>query len=145
MEAMAIRVAAGDTVEGSSMIPLIRSRDLVRVAPVDPTSLEIGDIVLARVSGTVYLHLVSAVDAGRERVQISNNRCRANGWTTYVRVFGICTSVEGRERPRVQRKLRSAGKPVGRLIAATHSDVTARLLPVAGLPATGRLVAAERV
>ena len=108
LEAMAIRVAAGDTVEGSSMIPLIRSRDLVRVAPVDPTSLEIGDIVLARVSGTVYLHLVSAVDAGRERVQISNNRCRANGWTTYVRVFGICTSVEGRERPRVQRKLRAA-------------------------------------
>jgi len=110
---MAVRVAVGDTVEfrptGSSMSPLIRSRDLVRVAPVDPTALEIEDIVLARVSGTVYLHLVSALDAGRERVPVSNNGGRVNGWTTYVRVFGICTSVAGRARPRIHRKLRSAG------------------------------------
>ncbi len=115
LEAMAARVAAGETVEfrptGSSMVPLIHSRDLVRVAPVEPTALEVGDIVLARVSGTVYLHLVSAIDAGKERVQIGNNRGRINGWTTYPRIFGICTSVEGRARPRIRAKMRPAPPP----------------------------------
>ena len=49
-------MAAGATVDfrptGSSMVPLIRSRQLVTVTPVDPTTLEVGDIVLARVAGT---------------------------------------------------------------------------------------------
>src|SRR5215471_2195284 len=82
LDAVAIRVAAGSTVEfrpsGSSMVPLIRSRQLVTVAPVDPATVEVGDIVLARVAGTVYLHLVTAVDAAAGRVQISNNRGRVN-------------------------------------------------------------------
>lgn len=68
LDAIAARVAAGHTVEfrpsGSSMVPLIRNRQLVTVAPVDPARVEVGDIVLARVAGTTYLHLVSAIDAG---------------------------------------------------------------------------------
>src|SRR3954468_20691620 len=96
LDAVAARGAAGRTIEfrpsGSSMIPLIRSRQLVTVAPVDPTTVEIGDIVLARVTGTVYLHLVSAVDAGAGRVQISNNRGRVNGWTRHDRIYGICVA-----------------------------------------------------
>jgi hypothetical protein len=103
MDAIAARVAAGATVEfrptGSSMVPLIRSRDLVKVAPVDPSKLEVGDIVLAKVAGTVYLHLVSALDRARGRVQISNNRGRVNGWTSHDRVYGICVAVEDRPRP----------------------------------------------
>jgi len=43
------------------MVPLIRSRQLVTAAPVDPARVEVGDIVLAKVAGTIYLHLVSAV------------------------------------------------------------------------------------
>ena len=86
------------------MVPLIRSRQLVTVAPVDPGAVEVGDIVLARVAGTVYLHLVSAVDAGR--VQISNNRGRVNGWTNHARVYGICVAVEGVPRPRTAGKTR---------------------------------------
>ena len=66
LDAVAGRVAGGATVEfrpsGSSMVPLIRSRQQVVVAPVDRSKLAVGDIVLARVTGTVYLHLVSAVD-----------------------------------------------------------------------------------
>lgn len=89
------------------MVPLIRSRQLVTVSPVEPAKLEVGDIVLCRVSGTTYLHLVSAVDAANGRVQISNNRGRVNGWTTYARVFGICTAVEGVARPRIDGKLRA--------------------------------------
>ncbi|MFJ3793262.1 S26 family signal peptidase [Kitasatospora sp. NPDC090091] len=99
LDAVATRVAGGATVEfrpsGSSMVPLIRSRQLVVVAPVDPSKLEPGDIVLARVAGTVYLHLVSALDPAKKRVQISNNRGRINGWTSHDRVFGICLAVDG--------------------------------------------------
>ncbi|WP_203915512.1 hypothetical protein [Rhizocola hellebori] len=110
LDGVAARVAGGKTVEfrpsGSSMVPLIRSRQQVSVAPVDPAKVEVGDIVLARVAGTVYLHLVSSVDPRSGRVQISNNRGRVNGWTTYARVFGICVAVEGNPRPRLDGKVR---------------------------------------
>lgn len=112
MEMVASRVAAGSTVEfrpsGSSMVPLVRSLQLVTVAPVDPVRVEVGDIVLVRVAGTTYLHLVSAVDAARGRVRISNNRGRVNGWTTYARVFGLCVAVDGVARPRIAGKLARA-------------------------------------
>jgi len=110
LDAMAGRVAAGSTVEfrptGSSMVPLVRSRQLVVVAPADPARVEVGDIVLARVAGAVYLHLVSAVDAANGRVQISNNRGRVNGWTNHARVYGICVAVDGVPRPRTAGKTR---------------------------------------
>jgi hypothetical protein len=109
LDAVAAKVAAGATVEfrptGSSMVPLVRSRQLVTVAPVDPRKVETGDIVLARVAGTVYLHLVSATDPAKGRVQISNNRGRVNGWTTHARVYGICVAVDGVPRPHVKGKL----------------------------------------
>lgn len=111
LDAMAVRVASGAVVEfrpaGSSMTPLIRSRQVVRVAPVNTAMLEVGDIVLARVAGTVYLHLVSAIDPGNGRVQISNNRGRINGWTSPAKVFGICTGIDGIPRPRLDGKLRA--------------------------------------
>ncbi|SOD81747.1 hypothetical protein SAMN06272781_7548 [Streptomyces sp. 1222.2] len=110
---VAERVVAGATVtfrpSGSSMVPLIRSRQLVAVAPVDPAKVEAGDIVLARVAGTVYLHLVSSVDHARNRVQISNNRGHVNGWTGHGRVFGICVAVDGTARPRTAGKTRPGG------------------------------------
>lgn len=112
LDTIAGRVAAGATVEfrptGSSMVPLVRSRQLVTVSPVDPAKVEVGDIVLARVAGTVYLHLVSAIDAAGGRVQISNNRGRVNGWTNHARVYGICTVVDGARRPRTAGKIRRA-------------------------------------
>lgn len=108
MKVIAERVAAGDTVSfrptGSSMVPLIRSRQLVTVAPCDPAKVEVGDIVLAKVAGSVYLHLVSAVDHARGRVRISNNRGRINGWTNYARVYGICTAVDGNLRSGTEDK-----------------------------------------
>ena len=110
LDLIAGRVAGGATVDfrptGGSMVPLIRSRQLVTVAPVDPARVEVGDIVLARVAGTTYLHLVSAVDGSRGRVQISNNRGRINGWTSHQRIYGICTAVDGVARPRLVGKVR---------------------------------------
>ncbi|MES9510441.1 S24/S26 family peptidase [Streptomyces sp. NPDC000609] len=93
---------------GSSMVPLIRSRQQVVVAPVDPSKPEIGDIVLARAAGTVHLHSVSSLDPARKRVQISNNRGRVNGWTSHDRVFGICVAVDGVTRPKVADKTLAA-------------------------------------
>lgn len=115
LDVQADRVRAGATVEfrptGTSMVPLVHSRQRVRVAPADPARLEPGDIVLARVSGTVYLHLVTAVDSPRRRVQISNNRGRVNGWTGHDRVFGICLSVDDVPRPGAAAKVRATGSP----------------------------------
>jgi hypothetical protein len=110
LDMVAARVAGGATVRfrpsGSSMVPLVRSRELVTVSPVDPAKVEVGDIVLAKVAGTVYLHLVSAVDPAGARVQISNNRGRINGWTGHAKVYGICVAVEGARRPRLDGKIR---------------------------------------
>jgi phage repressor protein C with HTH and peptisase S24 domain len=71
---------------GNSMTPLVRDREIVTVRPllVPP---ERGDIVLARVNGRWYLHLVSAVRKGQ--VQISNNQGHVNGWTATKNVVGI--------------------------------------------------------
>lgn len=117
-DAVAGRVAGGATVtfrpSGSSMVPLIRSRQQVVVAPVDPAKVEVGDIVLARVAGTVYLHVVSALDPARKRMQISNNRGRVNGWTSHDRVFGICVTVDGVARSGV----------VGKTLAADSSHLS---------------------
>jgi hypothetical protein len=103
LDATAASVAAGATISfrptGSSMMPLIRSRQLVAVAPVEATSIEVGDLVLARVASTVYPHLVSAVETGSGRVQIGNNRGRFNGWTNHARIFGSCTAVNATQRP----------------------------------------------
>ena len=109
LDTFASMVAAGNEVQlrptGSSMVPLIRSKQLVTVGPVDPSKLEVGDIVLARVAGTTYLHLVSAVDRANARVQISNNRGRVNGWTGHSRVFGICIAVDGVARTSAAGKI----------------------------------------
>ena len=103
-----VRLQAGETVQfrprGHSMRGKVESGQKVTVVPAE--QVEVGDIVLARVAGTVYLHWVSAVDASVGRVQISNNRGRVNGWTTHDQVYGICLDVEGRPRPGAAAKVR---------------------------------------
>jgi SOS-response transcriptional repressor LexA len=64
--------------------------DLVTVQPVTPESLEVGDVVLCKVHGTYYLHLITAKDG--QRFQISNNKGHVNGWTKTI--FGKVTKVE---------------------------------------------------
>lgn len=73
---------------GNSMAPLVNDGDLVTVAPSD--AIKVGDIVLCKVNGSVFLHLVSAIQGGR--FQISNNRGHVNGWTKTI--FGVVTKVE---------------------------------------------------
>lgn len=81
---------------GNSMTPKIRSGARCTIAPVDPSTLRRGEIVLVKVKGSVYLHLISAVD--KERVQISNNHGHANGWTAKANVYGKLVAVDNSER-----------------------------------------------
>jgi len=113
LKQVAERVAEGETVTfrptGNSMVPLINSRDEVVVAPVDPSLVEVGDIVLTKVAGNVYIHLVKAIDTAKRRVQIGNNRGGINGWTGFDRVYGIAVSVAGVERPGARAKVSRPG------------------------------------
>ena len=99
LSALWARVKAGESVEfrprGDSMTPIIRSGQLVRVDPFDPEGVGLGDVVLVRVAGSTYLHLVKAVDKPRRRVQIANNHGRINGWAGFEKIAGRCTHVDG--------------------------------------------------
>jgi hypothetical protein len=74
------------------MSPRIESGQLCTVAPVDPAGLRTGDIVLCKVRGAEYLHLVKAIQGGR--YQIGNNRGFINGWIGASGIFGRLTKVE---------------------------------------------------
>jgi len=69
--------------KGNSMNPLIMSKQAVLVEPVKLKDCEIDDIVLCKVKGNVYLHLIRAKDKKRG-VQICNKKGRINGWTKNV-------------------------------------------------------------
>lgn len=90
------RLQRGETVSfrprGNSMKGKIDSGQLCTVAPVDPAALAAGDIVLCRVRGADYLHLIKAIQG--DRIQIGNNRGRINGWIGAGGIFGKCTKVE---------------------------------------------------
>ena len=77
---------------GNSMAGKIESGQLCTVEPVsDPATLKKGDIVLCKVHGAQYLHLVKAISG--DRVQIGNNRGKINGWTPFAQVFGKLVKV----------------------------------------------------
>jgi hypothetical protein len=86
----------GDTVSfrprGHSMTPKIESGQLCTVAPAHPATLVVGDIVLCKVKGSEYLHLVKAIQAGR--FQIGNNRGFINGWIGASSIYGRLLRVE---------------------------------------------------
>lgn len=86
----------GETVRfrprGSSMRGRVESGQLCTVEPADPASLAAGDVVLCRVNGREYLHLIKAVQGGR--FQIGNNRGGVNGWVSAAAIFGKCVRTE---------------------------------------------------
>ena len=90
------KLRAGETVafrpRGNSMSGKIESGQLCTVAPADRTALRVGDIVLCKVNGQEYLHLIKAIQG--PRFQIGNNRGRINGWVTASGIFGKCVAVE---------------------------------------------------
>ena len=75
---------------GHSMAGKVEDGDTVTLAPLEERSLVPGDVVLVRVRGRVYLHLVKAVQG--DRVLIGNNRGGTNGWVNRAAVYGFATA-----------------------------------------------------
>ena len=69
---------------GQSMTGRIESGQLCTVAPVDPAVLDVGDIVLCKVAGNEYLHIVKSIKNGR--YQIGNNRGFINSRPDWLRL-----------------------------------------------------------
>lgn len=90
------KLRAGETVSfrprGNSMSGKIESGQLCTVSPVDHGTLKIGDIVLCKVNGREYLHLIKTIQG--LRFQIGNNRGRINGWVSAKSIYGVLVSVE---------------------------------------------------
>ena len=90
------KLQAGEAVSfrprGSSMKGKIESGQLCTVVPVDHSTLSVGDIVLCKVRGNEYLHLIKAISG--PRFQIGNNRGLVNGWMGANRICGKCAGIE---------------------------------------------------
>lgn len=76
---------------GNSMVGKINSGDLCTLEPIN-SDIEVGDIVLCKVNGNQYLHLVS--DTRGNMYQISNNKGHINGWVSRSCIYGKCVKVE---------------------------------------------------
>lgn len=90
------QLSQGHTVEfrphGNSMTGKVNSGDLCTVEPVtESVELQSGNIVLCKVRGSEYLHLISAVRG--DQYQISNNHGRVNGWVTRKQIYGKLINV----------------------------------------------------
>lgn len=90
------QLLAGETVKfrpvGNSMTPRVKSGQLCTVEPVDFDAIADGDIVLCKVKGNDYLHLVKGKRDGR--LQIGNMHGHVNGWAGPKQVFGKLTKIE---------------------------------------------------
>ena len=89
------KLQAGETVQfrprGNSMRGKVESRQLCTVEPVNG-ELRVGDVVLCKVGGKQYLHLIKAIQG--DRYQIGNNRGHINGWVSRNSIFGRLVRVE---------------------------------------------------
>jgi len=70
----------------------INSGDCVVVEPVGERELRKNDIVLCKVKGRTFLHLIKAL--GKNGYLIGNNCGRVNGWTSRNNIYGICTEIK---------------------------------------------------
>jgi hypothetical protein len=90
------KLKKGETVQfrprGNSMKGKIDSGQLCTVAPIKAEEVEVGDVVLCKVNGNQYLHLVKARQG--QRFQIGNNRGRINGWVGLNGIYGKCIQIE---------------------------------------------------
>ncbi len=94
------RLQRGETItirpRGRSMTGKVNDGDRVTVEPATGRELSVGDIVLVRVHGHVYLHLIKAKQG--ERLLIGNNRGGVNGWVGRNAVYGVALHIEAVRR-----------------------------------------------
>lgn len=74
----------------------ISDGDLVTLSPVAGEDLAAGEIVLARVKGRRYFHLVLHLihDCDGELFLIGSNNGRLDGWIGRDDIYGVVTSIE---------------------------------------------------
>jgi hypothetical protein len=90
------KLKKGETIQlrprGNSMAGKIDSGQLCTVVPISADEVAVGDIVLCKVNGNQYLHLVKARQG--QRLQIGNHRGRINGWVGPNGIYGKCIRIE---------------------------------------------------
>ena len=90
------RLQQGETVSfrprGHSMRSKVDNDALMTVEPLGERALEVGDIVLCKVGGQQYLHLIKAIRG--PSFQIGNNRGGINGWISRGNIYGVLVRVE---------------------------------------------------
>jgi len=77
---------------GNSMKGKINSGQLCILAPAKKDELKVGDIVLCKVNGNQYLHLIKAIKD--DRFCIGNNKGHINGWISFNYVYGKLIKIE---------------------------------------------------
>jgi hypothetical protein len=70
----------------------IESGQLCTVAPVDPGTVAVGDIVLCTVGEHAYLHIIHAIVEGR--FLIGNTHGHMNGWVDAADIHGRCIGAQ---------------------------------------------------
>jgi phage repressor protein C with HTH and peptisase S24 domain len=76
---------------GNSMNPKIKSGQLVTISP--SKEYVKGDIVLVKVKGRVFLHLIKSIKNNNQYC-ISNNRGYINGWVSKDSIYGKVIKIE---------------------------------------------------
>lgn len=81
------KLLAGETIirkePGNSMLPILKSRQPVKIEPATWETVEVGDIVYCKVRGNCYTHLVKQKDKNKGCL-IGNNHGHLNGWTKQI-------------------------------------------------------------
>jgi hypothetical protein len=84
----------GETVKvkprGNSMKPRVNSGDEVTLEPIK--ELNTDNIVLVKVRGRHYLHMIKAIDG--DRYLIGNNKGHINGWVNRNAIYGLATAIQ---------------------------------------------------
>jgi hypothetical protein len=79
---------------GHSMDPLVKDGATVTLEPIDdPQTIKKGAIVLVRVKGRDYLHLVHGTRNGKQWL-IGNNKGHLNGWVGAHALFGKAVEID---------------------------------------------------
>jgi phage repressor protein C with HTH and peptisase S24 domain len=93
-EDMINELQAGRTVahkpHGNSMTPIITSGQRIEISPCEPSDIQTGDVVLAKVKGRCMIHKVTRISMDG-RFMISNNHGHDNGWSRQI--YGKVTKI----------------------------------------------------
>ena len=76
---------------GNSMSGIIESGQMCTVEPATNYNLEVGDVVLCKVNGHQYLHIIKSING--TQYQIGNNNGGINGWIAKDNIYGICVQI----------------------------------------------------